>query len=390
MIDIRMLKKIDWVTILLVLLLVGFGLVSIASIMATPFDGTESSLNDYIDRLNLNYVKKQAVNFLIGAAAFLFVIVFDYQVYRPLIKFIYLGNLGLLALLLIIDKTNRGISAWFVFEAIDRSIQPSELCKLSIIMALSIIASNSMAKNEGKFRGFQSILFALLLCGIPTALVMLQPDFGTAFVYLCITIVIFFVARIGWGYIAAAVGTAAVGLPAAYFFLMDDKQQFRIKVFLNPELDLQNYGYNVNQSKLAIGSGQLYGKGYFSSGTLAQLRYVPERHTDFIFAGIAEGVGFVGGMILIVTFFILIFRWLWIALHAKDYLGMCLVAGCAGMLLAHIFENIGMTIGLMPVTGIPLPFISYGGSNLLTNMIAVGIVEGVWMRRPSQKITHRA
>ncbi len=390
MIDIRMLKKIDWVTILLVLLLVGFGLVSIASIMATPFDGTESSLNDYIDRLNLNYVKKQAVNFLIGAAAFLFVIVFDYQVYRPLIKFIYLGNLGLLALLLIIDKTNRGISAWFVFEAIDRSIQPSELCKLSIIMALSIIASNSMAKNEGKFRGFQSILFALLLCGIPTALVMLQPDFGTAFVYLCITIVIFFVARIGWGYIAAAVGTAAVGLPVAYFFLMDDKQQFRIKVFLNPELDLQNYGYNVNQSKLAIGSGQLYGKGYFSSGTLAQLRYVPERHTDFIFAGIAEGVGFVGGMILIVTFFILIFRWLWIALHAKDYLGMCLVAGCAGMLLAHIFENIGMTIGLMPVTGIPLPFISYGGSNLLTNMIAVGIVEGVWMRRPSQKITHRA
>lgn len=390
MIDIRMLKKIDWVTILLVLLLVGFGLVSIASIMATPFDGTESSLNDYIDRLNLNYVKKQAVNFLIGAAAFLFVIVFDYQVYRPLIKFIYLGNLGLLALLLIIDKTNRGISAWFVFEAIDRSIQPSELCKLSIIMALSIIASNSMAKNEGKFKGFQSILFALLLCGIPTALVMLQPDFGTAFVYLCITIVIFFVARIGWGYIAAAVGTAAVGLPVAYFFLMDDKQQFRIKVFLNPELDLQNYGYNVNQSKLAIGSGQLYGKGYFSSGTLAQLRYVPERHTDFIFAGIAEGVGFVGGMILIVTFFILIFRWLWIALHAKDYLGMCLVAGCAGMLLAHIFENIGMTIGLMPVTGIPLPFISYGGSNLLTNMIAVGIVEGVWMRRPSQKITHRA
>lgn len=390
MIDMRMLKKIDWATILLVLLLVGFGLVSIASIMATPFDGTESSLNDYIDRLNLNYVKKQAVNFLIGAAAFLFVIVFDYQVYKPLIKFIYMGNLSLLALLLIIDKTNRGISAWFVFEAIDRSIQPSELCKLSIIMALSIIASNAMAKNEGKFKGFRSIFLALLLCGIPTALVMLQPDFGTAFVYLCIMIVIFFVARIGWGYIAAAAGAAAAGLPAAYFFLMNDDQQFRIKVFLDPTLDPQNKGYNVLQSKLAIGSGQLYGKGYFSSGTLAQLRYVPERHTDFVFAGIAEGLGFVGGMILILTFFVLIFRWLWIALHAKDYLGMCLVAGCAGMLLAHIFENIGMTMGLMPVTGIPLPFISYGGSNLLTNMIAVGIVEGVWMRRPSQKITHRA
>ena len=247
-----------------------------------------------------------------------------------------------------------------------------------------------MMKNDGKFKGFRSVMLAVLLCAIPTALVMVQPDFGTAFVYICIMIVIFFVSKISWGYIATAAGIAAVGLPAAYFFLMSDDQQYRIKVFLNPDLDPLDKGYNVLQSKLAIGSGQLYGKGYFSSGTLAQLRYVPERHTDFVFAGIAEGLGFVGGMILILTFFILIFRWLWIALHAKDYFGMCLVAGCTGMLLAHVFENVGMTMGLMPVTGIPLPFISYGGSNLLTNMIAVGIVEGVWMRRNTQKITHKA
>lgn len=390
MIDLKMLKKIDWATILLVLLLVGFGLVSIASIMATPFDGTESSLNDFIARLNLNYVKKQAVNFLVGIAAFLIMIVFDYQVYKPLIKFIYIGNLGLLALLLIASKTTRGINGWFVLEAIDRSIQPSELCKITIIIALSIVVSNTMMKNNGKFTGFRSVMFAVLLCAIPTALVMVQPDFGTAFVYICIMIVIFFVSRIGWGYIAAAAGIAAAGLPAAYFFLMSEDQQYRIKVFLSPGLDPLDKGYNVLQSKLAIGSGQLYGKGYFSSGTLAQLRYVPERHTDFVFAGIAEGLGFVGGTILILTFFLLIFRWLWIALHAKDYFGMCLVAGCAGMLLAHVFENIGMTMGLMPVTGIPLPFISYGGSNLLTNMIAVGVVEGVWIRRNTQKITHRA
>lgn len=390
MVDLKMLKKIDWATILLVLLLVGFGLVSIASIMATPFDGTESSLNDFIARLNLNYVKKQAVNFLVGIAAFLIVIVFDYQVYKPLIKFIYIGNLGLLALLLIASKTTRGINGWFVLEAIDRSIQPSELCKITIIIALSIVVSNTMMKNNGKFTGFRSVMLAVLLCAIPTALVMVQPDFGTAFVYICIMIVIFFVSRIGWGYIAAAAGIAAAGLPAAYFFLMSEDQQYRIKVFLNPGLDPLDKGYNVLQSKLAIGSGQLYGKGYFSSGTLAQLRYVPERHTDFVFAGIAEGLGFIGGTILILTFFLLIFRWLWIALHAKDYFGMCLVAGCAGMLLAHVFENIGMTMGLMPVTGIPLPFISYGGSNLLTNMIAVGVVEGVWIRRNTQKITHRA
>lgn len=390
MIDLKMLKKIDWLTILLVLALVGFGLMSIASIMATPFDGTESGISDFIGRLNLNYVKKQAVNFLVGIAAFLIVIVFDYQVYKPLIKYIYAANLALLALLLIADKTVRGISGWFQLDIIDRALQPAELCKISIIISLSIVASNAMAKNDGKFRGFRSVVTALLFCAVPTALVMAQPDFGTAFVYICIMVVIFFAARIGWGYITAAAGIAAVGLPLAYFFLLDEKQQFRIKVFLNPELDLQNFGYNVNQSKIAIGSGQLYGKGFFSSGTLAQLRYVPERHTDFIFAGIAEGLGFIGGMILILLFLILILRWFWIAIHAKDYLGMCLVAGCAGMLLAHVFENIGMTMGLMPVTGIPLPFISYGGSNLLTNMIAVGIVEGVWMRRSQQKITHRA
>ncbi len=390
MIDLKMLKRIDWLTLFIVLMLVAFGIVSIASIMADPFDGTESGVNDYIQKLNLNYVKKQIVNFLIGAAAFLIVIIFDYQMYKPLIKYAYIGILGLLALLLIIDKTTRGISGWFVLETIDRAIQPAELCKICIIIALSVVASNSMEKNNGTFRTFKSVFGAVALCAVPTVLVMMQPDFGTAFVYICIMAVIFFSAKIGWGYICAAVGAAGVAMPLAYFFVLSPEQKFRIKVFLNPELDLQNYGYNVHQSKLAIGSGQLMGKGYFSSGTLAQLRYVPERHTDFIFAGIAEGLGFIGGTILILAFFVLIIRWFWIAFHAKDYFGMCLVSGCAAMLLAHVFENIGMTIGLMPVTGIPLPFISYGGSNLLTNMIAVGIVEGVWIRRPQQKIAHRA
>ena len=139
------------------------------------------------------------------------------------------------------------------------------------------------------------------------------------------------------------------------------------------------------QSKIAIGSGQLTGKGFFSEGTLAQLRFVPERHTDFIFAGIVEGLGFVGGTIIICLFFALIFRWIYIAMRTKDSFGTCLVVGVAGMFTAHVFENIGMTIGLMPVTGIPLPFISYGGSNLLTNLIGVGIVENVWMRHQSKK-----
>ncbi len=386
MFDIKLLKRIDWLTILLVVALVTFGIISIASIMASPFSGDESSVGDYMDKLNLTYVSKQAVNFIIGAAAFLIIIIFDYQqVFKPLIKYAYIGIVGLLVLLIAMDKTQRGITGWFVFEAIDRAIQPGELCKICVIIALSKIVSADMEKHDGKLKTFKSIFYAALLCIGPTLLIMVQPDFGTAFVLLCIMIMIFFVARISWGYIAAAAGAVAVGLPLAYFYVFSDDQRGRIAVFLDPELDPQGQGYNVLQSKIAIGSGKLYGKGYFSAGTLAQLRFVPERHTDFVFAGIVEGLGFVGGTLLIVAFFVLIFRWIWIAVHAKDYFGMCLVAGCAGMLLAHVFENIGMTIGLMPVTGIPLPFISYGGSNLLTNMIAVGIVENVWMRRPEKK-----
>lgn len=384
MLDRKLLKQIDWVTIVLVLALVAIGLISIASIMASPFDGDEASVSDYIEKLNLNYVQRQGVNFLVGVAAFLIMIVFDYSFFKLLIKYAYIANVALLLILFTVEKT-RGISGWFVFEAIDRAIQPAELCKICIIVFLAKIVSEGMDQDHGRLRSFKSILFSVAVCGLPTVLVMLQPDFGTAFVYICILVFILFIARIGWGYIAAAAGALAAGLPLAYFFVMSDDQRYRIDVFLDPSLDLSNSGYNVFQSKIAIGSGQLYGKGYFSSGTLAQLRFVPERHTDFIFAGIVEGLGFIGGTLIILLYFLLVFRWLWIAFKAKDNFGTCLVAGVIGMLLAHVFENIGMTMGLMPVTGIPLPFLSYGGSNLLTNMIAVGIVENVCMRRPIKK-----
>ena len=384
MLDRKLLKQIDWITIILVLTLVVIGLVSIASIMASPFSGDEASLSDYLEKLNLNYVKRQAVNFLVGVAAFIIVIIFDYSFFKLVIKYAYVANVALLLVLFTVEKT-RGISGWFVFEAIDRAIQPAELCKICIIVFLAKIVSEGLDRAHGRLRSFKSIIFALGICGLPTVLVMLQPDFGTAFVYLCILIFILFIARIGWGYIIAAAGALAVGLPLAYFFVMSDEQKYRIDVFLDPSLDLSNAGYNVFQSKVAIGSGQLYGKGYFSSGTLAQLRFVPERHTDFIFAGIVEGLGFIGGTLIILLYFLLVFRMLWIAFKAKDNFGTCLVAGVIGMLLAHVFENIGMTMGLMPVTGIPLPFLSYGGSNLLTNMIAIGIVENVCMRRPVKK-----
>ena len=208
MLDRKLLKQIDWVTIVLVLALVAIGLISIASIMASPFDGDEASVSDYLAKLNLNYVQRQGVNFLVGIAAFLIVIVFDYSFFKLLIKYAYIGNVALLLILFTVEKT-RGIAGWFVFEAIDRAIQPAELCKVCIIIFLAKIVSEGMDQDHGRLRSFKSILFALAVCGLPTVLVMLQPDFGTAFVYICILVFILFIARIGWGYIVAAAGALA-------------------------------------------------------------------------------------------------------------------------------------------------------------------------------------
>lgn len=364
-------------------MLVCFGLVSIASIMASPFDGQEAGVSDYLEKLNLDYVKRQIVNFLVGLAGMIIMLVFDYQVYRQLIKYAYVGILGLLLVLFVLEGV-RGVQGWFVFQTINRAIQPGELAKVVIIIALADEVSKAFDR-DGRLKDFKTIVKCVVLCGIPTVLVMLQPDFGTAFVFICILVFIFFMARISWRYIIGCGAAVAIGLPLAYKFVFNDDQRGRIDSFLNPELDPQGSGYNVLQAQVSIGSGQMYGKGFFSEGTLAQLKYVPERHTDFIFAGIVEGVGFVGGTILIVLFFVLIFRWMFMAAKAKDSYGAFMIIGGAGMLTAHVFENIGMNIGLMPVTGIPLPFISYGGSNLLTNMLVVGVVQSVWMRHKQKR-----
>lgn len=380
--DKRLTKNLDWLTIVIVFILVCFGLLSIASIMASPFDGEEASLGDYIKKLNLEYVEKQIVNFLVGTAALLIVLVIDYHMIKSVINYIYYVNVALLLILLLIGESTRGIFGWFTIGT--RAFQPSEICKISLIVMISKIVSDSMDR-DGSLKRFKEIGKALLYFAVPFFLVYKQPDMGTAFVFIAILICIFFVGRINWKYITGATVFAAGALPLAYFYLISDEQKKRIDSFLNPGEDAQGRDFNVIQSKVSIGSGQITGKGYFTDGTLAQLKYVPERHTDFIFSGIIEAIGFVGGTILIVLYFVLIFRWLWIAAKAKDNFGTCLVTGCMGMLVAHVFENIGMTMGLMPVTGIPLPFISYGGSNLLTNMIAVGIVLNVWMRRPSRR-----
>ncbi len=373
-------QNIDWITLLLVVGLVTFGLITIANVMAEPFTGAESGVSDIMKNLNLEYVQKQIVNFLVGLAGLFIMLAIDYSLFRHAYKYIYIANILLLVLLLLISDDSRGVLGWFKLGT--RAFQPSEICKVTLILTLSILASE-MVDREGGIKTLKDLGILTLYFAVPFALVVIQPDMGTAVVLLAIFICILFVSKLSWKFIISAIAGAAALLPLTYFYVLDEDQKMRIDIFLDPSLDASGTGagMHVIRSKQAIGSGQMYGKGYFTDGTLAQLKYVPERHTDFIFSGIVEGLGFVGGTILIVAYFLLIFRWLWVALHAKDHLGTCIAIGGMGMLLAHVFENIGMTIGLMPVTGIPLPFVSYGGSNLLANMMCVGLVLNVWMRR---------
>ena len=386
--DKKYFKHIDWLTVSIVVCLVLFGTVALASVRAVPFDGTEHSLSDYIDKFDMDYLQKHITNFIIGVAAMLIMMVFDYSIFKTFAIWGYIAIIALLLLLFVFGKIRGGARGWFVFDNIQRALQPGELCKMVMIIMLSKFISEAMDR-DGRLLKFRDILIALGIMLLPFVLIMIQPDYGTAAVCMVIAVTIMFVARIKWIYVIITAVLIGGGLPLMYFFVFTAEQQKRINVFLNPGAATADEIYHVNVSQIAIGSGQLTGKGFFNEQTLAQLRYIPARHTDFIFSGIAEASGFIGGAILILLFFVLIFRWIYVAYSARDNFGRLLVTGVTAMLAVHVFENIGMTMGIMPVTGIPLPFISYGGSNMLTNLIGVGIVLNVYMHRPVKRKRRR-
>lgn len=371
----KQVKGVDVVIILLVTVLLLFGLVSLLNVMSDPFDGTEVGLEGFLSRLNLEYFNRQLVSILISLAVAVPIAFLDYDKYKPFVKTAYLVACALLVLLLVVKVNTRGVFGWYKIGT-SRSFQPSEISKVVLLVALSKFVSEAYDRR-GHFNNFWDVLQATLLFAVPFVLVMLQPDFGTAMVFAAIFIGILFAARISWLYILGGGTAAVISLPLIYRYLLSRDQKARIRVFLDPTLDLEGDGYNVLKSKELVGSGGMLGKGYFSVGTLAQKKYVPERQTDFIFSSIAEGVGFVGAAILILLFFLLLLRILLVARRSKDMFGRCLCVGTVAMMGFHVFENIGMNMGLMPVTGIPLPLISYGGSNIMATLITVAIVLSV-------------
>jgi rod shape determining protein RodA len=283
-----------------------------------------------------------------------------------------------LLLVLLFGKEVNGTTGWFQIG--NRSFQPAEVSKVTIII---VLAREFALRTEGRAQGistFRELFPFLWRLAIPVALILMQPDWGTAFVYIFMFAGMLFMARtslklIGW--LALGVGIA---IPCSWL-VMADYQKDRILVFLDPELDTQGRGMNVARAKEVIQMGGMNGKGVFSEELLTPDGYVPMKDTDFIFSATGEAVGFWGCVIVLLLYLLLLGRMVMLAMRAKDDFGAYMIIGITCMFLFHIFENIGMNIGVMPVTGIPLPLFSYGGSNMITTLASIGIVLNVNMRR---------
>lgn len=350
-------REFDWVLFFLSIGIAVFGIINIYS--ATRSYGTNSS------------VIVQSVSLVMGVGAMIALSRFDYEQFRNMIKPIYIFAIIILLLVLIFGTSGDwGAKSWIRIGSI--GIQPSELAKICFILTFS----HHLSKVEKNINSPKVLLGLIAHIGVLVALILLEPDVGSALVFLFVFISLLFIAKLSWKYIIPVGAAGIISMPFIYKYALNEYQQKRIQVFLDPGLDPLNRGYNVIQSKIAVGSGQLWGKG-FLNGTQNQMGYLPTKSTDFIFSVIAEEWGFIGAIILTIALFALVYRCLKVAKKADNSYGKYICVGVAAMFLFHIFENIGMCIGLMPVTGIPLPLVSYGGTSMLTNLIALGLVLSV-------------
>ena len=382
-IDPRMFKFIDWFLIGIILLLTIFSFVAIASAQSkTLAEGTES-LSDAIVQLNLYHVLQQLAWFGIGMFALFMVLIPDYHAIGEYYKWMYVIIIVLLVLVKFFGREVGGTPGWFRIG--DAGFQPAEFGKIVMIITLAHLISNKTRGKDGGIKTLKDMLPIFIAFAIPFALIMWQPDWGTAFVYAFTFMSMLFIARTSIKIIIGLIAGVGISIPIAWEFMMPF-QRNRIYTYFGivqegiSDQKAQSLAHQANQAQTAVGAGQITGRGLFSVGVEARTN-IPENHTDFIFASTAESIGFIGAAALLLLFFVLIFRTVYLSTKAKDDFGMLIIFGVAAMTLFHVFQNIAMNIGVMPISGIPLPFFSYGGSNLLTNMIAYGLVINVSMRR---------
>ncbi len=323
----------------------------------------------------MRYVLVQAGALLIGFALMLAISRVDYELWGDVTKIIFIGNIILLLLVLFIGmgRDSTGTRGWIDLGVV--SFQPAEVVKIGFILTFA----KHLERVGSDVNYIPTLLVLTLHMLIPVGLIMLQPDAGTAMVFIFIFLSMLFAAGFSYKYLAIGAGAFVVAAPLFWYFKDRFLSQYQINRFLaffDPYMDPTGSGYNVIQSEISIGSGQFAGKGYLQ-GSQNQLEYLPAKHTDFIFATIGEEWGFIGALVVVLLLTFIIIRCIYIGLKAGDNYGSYICIGVGAMFAFHMLENIGMCIQLMPVTGIPLPFFSYGGSSLLTNLMAIGFVNSV-------------
>lgn len=366
--DRRFFKNLDFTFLAAVGLLIVIGLTMVYS---------ATHAKEYLTNGDpFSLVKKQTAAVCFGLIGMCVVMLFDYRLSERACQILYGLNILMLVLVLVMGTETNGAKSWLF------GIQPSELSKVIMILTLG----KYLSRRE-RLTSFFDFIGPFIYIGIPLLLILMQPDFGTALVFLFVLFLMMYVAGApGWklgSLVLGAILTITLIFTVCNIFHLPkplkEYQIARLTSFINPEGDPQGSGWNVRQAMIAVGSGQFFGKGLFR-GTQGRLGYLPENHTDFIFAVLSEELGFVGAFGVLFLFFTIIWRGVKIAFQAKDRAGTIIATGVVAMFLFHILENVGMNIGIMPITGIPLPFISYGGSSMTANLVATGILLNIWSR----------
>ncbi len=354
---------------------IDFSLIAITALLVaygnlTVYSATCSSQTD-----PFFYLRKQVIFTLLGILVAAGIVLLNYNWFRHYMIPFYIGNAVLLLLVLFVGFTTYGATRWISIGFFN--LQPSELAKIVLILTLAAL----LADRKGNIDKLSKLFIIFAYVGLPLFLIIAQPDLGTALVLVAIMLGMLLVSGLKWQHALLIFGVVILAIFLIFQFnLLREYQMNRLVVFINPNVDPTGAGYNLLQSKIAIGSGGLFGTGLFS-GTQTGLKFLPVRHADFVFSVVGEELGFLGSSFLLGLYFLLITRSLAIGASAGNLYGTLVAVGVSSMWLFQVLVNIGMTMGIMPITGIPLPFFSYGGSSMLINFAGVGLLLNIYARR---------
>lgn len=363
-------KGLDWVLLGAVLALVVVGTLLVWSATSTRDDLTGGNPRAYLE--------KQLFNISVGLLLMAAVVVADHRWVRVAAPVVYLASVVGLVLVLVMGSTINGSRSWLMVGGM--SVQPAEFAKLAVIIGMSLVLAHRAAGRWRPQVGLVEVVLMLLIAAVPAVLILLQPDLGTMLVLTATVVGVLAVsgaprrwlALLGTGGVTAAVVAVAAGV-------LKDYQVDRFLAFTNPDLDPRGAGYNVEQARVAVGNGGLFGQGLFS-GSQTRSGFVPEQHTDFVFTVAGEELGLLGAGLVVVLLGVVIWRALAIATRTEDVFGRVAAAGIACWFGFQAFQNVGMCLGIMPVTGVPLPFVSYGGSSMFAGLVAVGLLQNIHLR----------